>query len=704
MANRTIVRFTGTTWQPTVNYDIIDSIYWADGSLDDSSFSPPMRPMKFVGTEERSDSRGVIHPVPLITDWHQGDPWGSDWSKYIEDWKAFFDTLPKDAWGVISSPGTIWSGMESYTENNYSKVRFLEPYWLDERNAAGFALLWNAYRAAQVLYAREWTKGMISLWLYCGCRWPDSHQILQIYNRAGQFFESTQNTGWVWCPTSLFQALDLDVIRNVSFETWLHAPEKLFYRVDRSTPGYRGGYTWQLIAKKPYSKPRAPLRLPFSAKPPVYRMLRMLTLKDLPRKKDTPKQIRKAENYLIRVNARRMKINAKRLHVFNQKTKAYEARRTLYEEIADRKMARYQSKMRAYEAYLKTPFKRVKGERKPAVKTNAWNPLSELTIDGLKSSQGVSFYEKSWGNSQEPLDLPSKTYVGSPSGFQQAGTIHCTIGANLDNDVLARELFDLVYSWCRPDINQLLERNRTVLQRKMANVQVHFGNMIAESRQTASMLHDATLALVNFIKGKRSLFSLPRRLSSMLKKDALQVSNLFLQFKFGLEPLVGDLNNAVRKIANGEQETKCQHKARKQVLIVDSPSGFTGTVSVSSIARYSVSADWLVDLKEVGLLDPSQVAWELAPWSFVCDWFYPVGDFLQRLSSDAGFKDIEVLHSVVISGYYKNVTGEGNVKLKFRYSVPGEIPTAIPKFKNPFSWTHSLEALALIVQKAFKRG
>lgn len=38
-----------------------------------------------------------------------------------------------------------------------------------------------------------------------------------------------------------------------------------------------------------------------------------------------------------------------------------------------------------------------------------------------------------------------------------------------------------------------------------------------------------------------------------------------------------------------------------------------------------------------GISNPALLAWELLPWSFVIDWFIPVGDYLESLSAFDGF-------------------------------------------------------------------
>jgi hypothetical protein len=42
-------------------------------------------------------------------------------------------------------------------------------------------------------------------------------------------------------------------------------------------------------------------------------------------------------------------------------------------------------------------------------------------------------------------------------------------------------------------------------------------------------------------------------------------------------------------------------------------------------------------LAQLGITNPLELAWELLPWSFVADWFVPVGDYLSSLDATRGW-------------------------------------------------------------------
>jgi hypothetical protein len=58
--------------------------------------------------------------------------------------------------------------------------------------------------------------------------------------------------------------------------------------------------------------------------------------------------------------------------------------------------------------------------------------------------------------------------------------------------------------------------------------------------------------------------------------------------------------------------------------------------------------------RQLGLLDPLSVAWELLPWSFVIDWFIPIGAYLDVLNGIPALKGrfltTEVIRRVGIQG------------------------------------------------------
>jgi hypothetical protein len=129
------------------------------------------------------------------------------------------------------------------------------------------------------------------------------------------------------------------------------------------------------------------------------------------------------------------------------------------------------------------------------------------------------------------------------------------------------------------------------------------------------------------------------------------------------------------------------------------------------------SSTLLATASEIGLTNPAEVAWELVPFSFVVDWAIPIGTFLGQLDASVGWhfetgsitrfysrratKTVSV--SQVPSNYvYYNFDGNRYVE-ELEVSRTGisswvEMLT-LPAFKDPASFAHIANALALITQK-----
>lgn len=138
----------------------------------------------------------------------------------------------------------------------------------------------------------------------------------------------------------------------------------------------------------------------------------------------------------------------------------------------------------------------------------------------------------------------------------------------------------------------------------------------------------------------------------------------------------------------------------------------------------------MASAQSLGLLDPLTLAWELIPFSFVVDWFLPVGTYLSQLTAlngltlMNGFTSYTTDYSVNLSAlrtrdqypndWFYDTTrqppaGPFPAKVGFSGSSSrvvhrkqrgglnlGGATPALPKFKNPLSLTHFLNAMALL--------
>jgi hypothetical protein len=135
---------------------------------------------------------------------------------------------------------------------------------------------------------------------------------------------------------------------------------------------------------------------------------------------------------------------------------------------------------------------------------------------------------------------------------------------------------------------------------------------------------------------------------------------------------------------------------------------------------YALSDATLAEFSSLGLINPLEIVWELLPYSFVVDWFLPIGNWLSSMTADAGFtfqggslscmskvksdgvKDVVWLNhpTAQASGATPVLTGQSFNFVRTCYAsspVPGLY------FKNPLSATHIANAMALLAL-AFRGG
>ena len=125
-----------------------------------------------------------------------------------------------------------------------------------------------------------------------------------------------------------------------------------------------------------------------------------------------------------------------------------------------------------------------------------------------------------------------------------------------------------------------------------------------------------------------------------------------------------------------------------------------------------VRSSELRSLTQIGLTDPLQVAWALVPFSFVIDWFLPIGSMLEGLGATKGLDFVSGTSTLILKfrgqartqlnpSTVKNQIGEFVTDVAIvatERKVLTDFPSAAPYYKSPFSTTHVISALALLRQ------
>jgi hypothetical protein len=172
-----------------------------------------------------------------------------------------------------------------------------------------------------------------------------------------------------------------------------------------------------------------------------------------------------------------------------------------------------------------------------------------------------------------------------------------------------------------------------------------------------------TVNAVRLYRGKRVRFKKTVKASS-LKWTLRDLADLHLSASFGVKPLADDLGDLAGKLLEAKTHLAWFNALNYQKPVVLRAS-VTGqdheTTVIRKTAAYTIKrADdrrttgtlyakaWITPISEdaqkgrllnqiIGLNTPLQILWELVPFSFVVDWFLPVGRLLNNFEPKSYF-------------------------------------------------------------------
>ncbi len=193
-----------------------------------------------------------------------------------------------------------------------------------------------------------------------------------------------------------------------------------------------------------------------------------------------------------------------------------------------------------------------------------------------------------------------------------------------------------------------------------------FGAAIGESPQVVDMFLDAAGSMVSAINSaKRGNWALAAKHLGMNPKDIANLSspaNGWLQWSYGWKPFMADLADLQEQVHKTIDSTDVVAKGSSSTTLSRSweKDGMTFNMSSKSSVLYVLKAKivrrQLYRLSNMGLVNPASVAWELVPFSFVIDWFMPVGNTLSALTASAGmefqggYKNEKLEHTITAKG------------------------------------------------------
>lgn len=242
-------------------------------------------------------------------------------------------------------------------------------------------------------------------------------------------------------------------------------------------------------------------------------------------------------------------------------------------------------------------------------------------------------------------------------------------------------------------------------------------NMFGERKEAIQMVSHRLSQVHRILKEARHpLLALEKMARARPRnvKIKRELANKRLEYAYGWAPLMSDINQICRELH--EPPAYLDIKATRKCFFSNEEDDLGGSATirnnfykkVTGKIKLECSAPFIGFGSSLGLDNPLSLAWELTPYSFVIDWFIPVGTYFENLSALNGFKIVGSSETFSTRGdrTLSMKTEGGRSYSSFRHMSRSSLDLSVPfpEFKNPLSVGHVLNALALIAQLKPKKN
>lgn len=260
---------------------------------------------------------------------------------------------------------------------------------------------------------------------------------------------------------------------------------------------------------------------------------------------------------------------------------------------------------------------------------------------------------------------------------------------------------------------------------KIADGKANIGTALAESKRTFQQLSGTAIQLLTAYRHARhGRWSSVGKSLGLTRRQILSgryPANKWLEYQYGWKPLLSDINSLYDVMGGSLRNDSffLYGKGGGERHMTDSDTwDFEGIDVVRQKSAQQICVTRLVgsldsprwrQAGQLGLINPLAVAWEVVPFSFLLDWFMPVGNMLEALTARAGLNFVTGSTTFLTGGVVSQVgqkrpgglTPIAYGRLRMRvFEHERTRLTYWPKpmlyvRDSPFSATRSLNALAL---------
>lgn len=273
------------------------------------------------------------------------------------------------------------------------------------------------------------------------------------------------------------------------------------------------------------------------------------------------------------------------------------------------------------------------------------------------------------------------------------------------------------------------------LRSRMNGGEFHLGVTIAESKELwgtialsatrvrrglNSLLHDDPLEKISRSLGYVHASRRVRRKKVSARYIEKDLSAKWLELSYAWMPAVQDAYNAGQKLAHLWTDP-AHFSVRASHFVASTRDNVTVTYArADQMERKQIIATFTRPpvTTALGLQDPQSVLWEKLPYSFVADWFIPIGSYL---ASQAYFQSLS--SAQFIETYYRTRVTEGvlatplaartiltgggfwHTDVTVSRTISSTISVPLPEIKPLQSiagWQHCVSAVALLTSRFLK--
>lgn len=277
-------------------------------------------------------------------------------------------------------------------------------------------------------------------------------------------------------------------------------------------------------------------------------------------------------------------------------------------------------------------------------------------------------------------------------------------------------------SFNRPGMVPALNRAYARFKEEATGSQSQLGTLFAEWRQSVDLVTSNALAVrdawLAFRRGRfarwRDVRINPRnrtgRALHLPRHLAEQVSAAWLQYWFGVAPLIGDVVTSLEQ-ASDSIPTSENYEGSDRMIIYERGGGVQkyevdGVYRCAVGGRVKCTNPNLYLASQLGLVNPAAVAWEIIPFSFIADWAFDVSGFIESFTDFVGCEITMPYTSAKISGttasYYPGVMHGKWVAHQVQFQRNPTLYRPMPNFQVQANLGHSLtraaSAVSLLIQ------